>query len=51
MLIEPIAGVLLAAAVLGQGLTPLQALGGAAILGAALLVKRPAPGPAAPVTT
>jgi drug/metabolite transporter (DMT)-like permease len=50
MLIEPVAGVLLAAAVLGQQLTWLQGLGGVVILGAAMLVKRPAPGPAAPPT-
>jgi drug/metabolite transporter (DMT)-like permease len=48
MLLEPVAGALLAVAVLGQGLTPLQAAGGLVILLAALLVQRPAPGPAAP---
>ncbi len=48
MLMEPVAGALLAAAVLGQALTPAQGLGGLVILGAALLVQRPAPGPTAP---
>jgi drug/metabolite transporter (DMT)-like permease len=44
MLVEPVAGALLAFAVLGQQLTPLQAAGGLVILAAALLVQRPAPG-------
>ncbi len=48
MLLEPVAGALLAAAVLAQTLTPAQAIGGMVILGAALLVQRPAPGPTAP---
>jgi drug/metabolite transporter (DMT)-like permease len=48
MLLEPLAGALLAVVVLGQGLTRLQGVGGLVILGAALLVQRPAPGPAAP---
>jgi drug/metabolite transporter (DMT)-like permease len=48
MLTEPVGGVILAALVLGQAITPLEGLGGAIILGAALLVQRPAPGPAAP---
>lgn len=48
MLFEPVAGVLLAAAVLGQAITPLQAAGGLVILAAAVLVQRPAPGPTAP---
>ena len=48
MLVEPVAGALLACAVLGQHLPPLQAAGGLVILGAALLVQRPAPGRTAP---
>ena len=48
MLLEPVAGALLAVAVLGQALSPLQAAGGLVILSAAVLVQRPAPGPAAP---
>jgi DME family drug/metabolite transporter len=48
MLLEPVAGALLAAAVLGQALSPLEGAGGAVILVAALLVQRPAPGRAAP---
>jgi inner membrane transporter RhtA len=48
MLLEPVAGALLAVAVLGQSLSPLQAAGGLVILAAAVLVQRPAPGPAAP---
>jgi drug/metabolite transporter (DMT)-like permease len=48
MLMEPVAGALLAAAVLQQALTPLEGLGGLVILAAALLVQRPAPGPLAP---
>jgi drug/metabolite transporter (DMT)-like permease len=42
MLLEPVAGVLLAAAVLGQRLTWLQGAGGLVILAAAILVQRPA---------
>lgn len=48
MLLEPVAGALLAVAVLAQPLSPLQAAGGLVILAAAVLVQRPAPGPAAP---
>ncbi|HSL97806.1 MAG TPA: DMT family transporter [Candidatus Deferrimicrobiaceae bacterium] len=40
MLFEPLVGVALAAVVLAEGLTPLQATGGATILLAALLVQR-----------
>jgi len=40
MLIEPLVGVSLAALLLGEGLAPVQVLGGAAILVAALLVQR-----------
>ncbi|HJW22478.1 MAG TPA: EamA family transporter [Candidatus Limnocylindrales bacterium] len=40
MLFEPVVGVTLAAAVLGEGVTPLQAAGGATILLAAALVQR-----------
>ena len=43
MLAEPITGVLLAAVLLGQGLTTIQLLGGAAVLIGALLAQRPAP--------
>lgn len=42
MLFEPLVGVSLAALLLGEALTPIQALGGAAILAAALLVQRSA---------
>jgi drug/metabolite transporter (DMT)-like permease len=42
MLVEPLVGVSLAALLLHEALSPLQALGGAAILGAALLVQRSA---------
>ena len=48
MLFEPVAAVLLAAIVLDQGITPLEAVGGLVLLGAARLVQRPAPGAAAP---
>ena len=48
MLLEPVAGALLAAVVLAQGLTVLEAVGGVIILLAALLVQRPAAGPMAP---
>jgi drug/metabolite transporter, DME family len=40
MLFEPLVGVSLAALLLREALTPIQLLGGAAILGAALLVQR-----------
>ena len=43
MLIEPLVGVLLAAALLGEALSAVQVLGGAAILTAALLIQRSAP--------
>ena len=43
MLAEPVTGVLLAAWLLGQGLTPVQLLGGAAVLAGAILAQRPAP--------
>jgi drug/metabolite transporter (DMT)-like permease len=44
MLSEPLAGVALAALLLGQGLSPWQAVGGAGVLIGALLAQRPAPG-------
>jgi drug/metabolite transporter (DMT)-like permease len=40
MLFEPVVGVVLAAVVLGEGVTPLQVLGGGTILLAAALVQR-----------
>lgn len=40
MLIEPLVGVTLAALLLDEGLAPVQVVGGAAILGAALLIQR-----------
>lgn len=40
MLFEPLVGVTLAALLLGEGLAPVQVVGGAAILGGALLVQR-----------
>ncbi len=46
MLAEPLFGVVLAAVFLGQGITPAEVAGGALVLLAALLVQRPAPGPA-----
>jgi drug/metabolite transporter (DMT)-like permease len=46
MLFEPLVGVTLAAILLGEALAPLQAVGGAAILVAALLVQRGSPGEA-----
>ena len=49
MLFEPIAAVALAAVVLDQTVTPMQAAGGLVLLGAARLVQRPAPGASAPV--
>lgn len=53
MLAEPITGVLLAAVVLGQGLTGIQLIGSVAVLGGALLAQRPASplGPAPPSAT
>jgi drug/metabolite transporter (DMT)-like permease len=42
MLIEPVVGVALAALLLEEGLQPIQLLGGAAILAAAILVQRSA---------
>jgi DME family drug/metabolite transporter len=42
MLFEPLGGVLLAALLLDERLQPIQAVGGAAILGAALLLQRSA---------
>jgi drug/metabolite transporter (DMT)-like permease len=44
MLSEPLAGVALAVIVLGQGLTPWQAVGGAGVLLGAALAQRPARG-------
>jgi drug/metabolite transporter (DMT)-like permease len=44
MLSEPLAGVALAAVLLGQGLTPWQAMGGVGVLVGAVLAQRPAPG-------
>jgi drug/metabolite transporter (DMT)-like permease len=50
MLFEPVVGVVLAATLLDEQIVPIQALGGAAILGAAILLQRSAPGaPAAPL--
>jgi DME family drug/metabolite transporter len=46
MLFEPVVGVLLAAALLDQRIQPIQAVGGAAILAAALLLQRSAARPA-----
>lgn len=43
MLFEPIVGVALAAALLDERIVPIQALGGVAILGAAILLQRSAP--------
>lgn len=43
MLSEPLTGVALASVLLGQGLAPLQAAGGAGVLVGALLAQRPAP--------
>ena len=47
MLFEPVVGVALAAWLLGEALVPIQALGAAAILAAALLLQRTARGPEA----
>ncbi|MEO8274542.1 MAG: DMT family transporter [Chloroflexota bacterium] len=44
MLSEPVAGVALAALLLGQGLTAWQAVGGVGVLLGAALAQRPAPG-------
>ena len=44
MLSEPLAGVALAALLLGQGLRPWQAVGGVAVLVGAVLAQRPASG-------
>ncbi len=51
MLAEPVSGVVLAAVLLGQDISPMQAAGGFTILAAAGLVQRPAPGrrPPAPM--
>jgi len=43
MLFEPVVGVVLAAWLLGEGLAPVQVLGGLAILAAALILQRAAP--------
>jgi drug/metabolite transporter (DMT)-like permease len=48
MLAEPVAGVILAALILSQGVSALEAVGGLTILLAAILVQRPAPGRSAP---
>jgi DME family drug/metabolite transporter len=50
-LLEPVVGALLAAVILGEILQPIQAVGGALVLAAALLLQRarPRPGPAAGV--
>ena len=47
MLFEPVGGVLLAATLLDERIQPIQALGGAAILGAAVLLQRSRPDPVA----
>lgn len=44
MLFEPIVGVVLAAALLDERIVPIQTVGGIAILGAAVLIQRSAPG-------
>jgi drug/metabolite transporter (DMT)-like permease len=50
MLFEPVVGVALAAALLDEQIVPIQALGGVAILGAAILLQRSTPSaPAAPL--
>jgi drug/metabolite transporter (DMT)-like permease len=43
MLFEPVVGVALAAALLDEAILPIQAIGGLAILGAAVLIQRGAP--------
>ena len=47
MLFEPVVGVALAAGLLGEALVPIQALGAAAILAAAVVLQRAARGPEA----
>ena len=44
MLFEPVVGVALAAALLDERIVPIQAVGGLAILGAAILLQRSSPG-------
>jgi len=44
MLFEPVVGVALAAALLDEGIVPIQGLGALAILGAAILLQRSSPG-------
>ena len=48
MLLEPLVGVLLAALFLQEAIGPIQALGGLAILGAAVLIQRAQPGRGGP---
>jgi drug/metabolite transporter (DMT)-like permease len=48
MLWEPVAGVLLAAIVLGEGLEPVQVLGGALVIAAAALIQRASRTPGRP---
>jgi drug/metabolite transporter (DMT)-like permease len=48
LLSEPITGVALAAVLLGQGLSPVQAVGGVGVLVGAALAQRPASGRRAP---
>jgi drug/metabolite transporter (DMT)-like permease len=43
MLFEPVVGVALAAWLLGEGLAPIQVVGGLSILAAALILQRAAP--------
>ena len=50
MLSEPLTGVVVAAVLLGQGLSLLQALGGAGVLFGAVLAQRPADGPRPPLS-
>jgi DME family drug/metabolite transporter len=51
MLLEPVVGVGLAALLLGESLRPVQAIGAAAVLGAALLLRRATREPALPHET
>ena len=51
MLLEPVVGVGLAAVLLGEALRPVQAIGAAAVLGAALLLRRATREPALPHET
>jgi drug/metabolite transporter (DMT)-like permease len=51
MLLEPVVAVFLAAWLLGEALQPLQVVGGAAVLGAALLLQRSTSTPATPHET